>query len=102
MSPPPLSAPRPGRRGSESTASRPPTCCWPNCAMPQRRTESGVDMHGYLAVRTHDTKGCMRGCARTRDGGLDMLNISRFVRLLPALALLLFAWDAQAQSFRVQ
>ena len=31
-----------------------------------------------------------------------MLSISRFVRLLPALAVLLLAWDAQAQSFRVQ
>jgi FtsP/CotA-like multicopper oxidase with cupredoxin domain len=31
-----------------------------------------------------------------------MLSISRLVRLLPAVAILLFAWDAQAQSFRVQ
>ena len=31
-----------------------------------------------------------------------MLNIHRLVRLLPAMAVLLFAWDAQAQSFRVQ
>jgi FtsP/CotA-like multicopper oxidase with cupredoxin domain len=31
-----------------------------------------------------------------------MLNVFHFARLLPALALLLFAWNAQAQSFRVQ
>ena len=31
-----------------------------------------------------------------------MLSISRFVRLLPLMALVLLAWDAQAQSFRVQ
>lgn len=31
-----------------------------------------------------------------------LLNTSRLVRLLPALALLLFTWDAQAQSFMVQ
>ncbi len=31
-----------------------------------------------------------------------MLSFSRFVRLLPLMALLLLAWDAQAQSFRVQ
>ncbi len=31
-----------------------------------------------------------------------MLIIHRFVRLLPAMAVLLFAWDAHAQSFRVQ
>jgi FtsP/CotA-like multicopper oxidase with cupredoxin domain len=31
-----------------------------------------------------------------------MLSISRFVRVLPVAALVLLAWDAQAQSFRVQ
>ena len=31
-----------------------------------------------------------------------MLSISSFVRLLPAVAIFLCAWDAQAQSFRVQ
>src|SRR6266478_3968476 len=36
------------------------------------------------------------------NGGLDMLSIHRFVRLLPAMAVLLFAWGAVAQSFRVQ
>jgi len=36
------------------------------------------------------------------DGGLDMLSIHRLVRLLPAMAVLLFAWGAVAQSFRVQ
>src|SRR3989442_15526503 len=35
------------------------------------------------------------------DGGPDMLNIHCLARLLPAMAVLLFAWDAQAQSFRV-
>src|SRR5882724_1914980 len=36
------------------------------------------------------------------NGGLDMVSIHRFVRLLPAMAVLLFAWGAVAQSFRVQ
>src|SRR5467141_2279606 len=40
--------------------------------------------------------------SRRYDGGPDMLKIHRLVRLLPAMAVLLFAWDAQAQSFRVQ
>jgi FtsP/CotA-like multicopper oxidase with cupredoxin domain len=31
-----------------------------------------------------------------------MLNLSRFFRLLPVMALCLLAWDVQAQSFRVQ
>ncbi len=31
-----------------------------------------------------------------------MLNVSRFIRLLPLVALMLMAWDAQAQSFKVQ
>ena len=31
-----------------------------------------------------------------------MLIIHRLIRLLPAMAVLLFVWDAQAQSFRVQ
>jgi len=31
-----------------------------------------------------------------------MLNVSRLIRLLPLVALMLMAWDAQAQSFRVQ
>ena len=31
-----------------------------------------------------------------------MLNVSRLVRLLPVVAILWMAWDAQAQSFRVQ
>jgi len=31
-----------------------------------------------------------------------MLITYRLVRLLPAMAVLLFAWDARAQSFRVQ
>jgi FtsP/CotA-like multicopper oxidase with cupredoxin domain len=39
---------------------------------------------------------------RAWDGGLDMLNISRFIRLLPVAALMLIALGAQAQSFRVQ
>jgi FtsP/CotA-like multicopper oxidase with cupredoxin domain len=39
---------------------------------------------------------------RAWDGGLDMLNIRRFARVLTALALVPLAWDAQAQSFRVQ
>src|SRR6266478_3789263 len=39
---------------------------------------------------------------RAWDGGLDMLNIYRFIRLLPVAALMLIAWGAQAQSFRVQ
>ncbi len=38
----------------------------------------------------------------TWDGGLDMLRISRLMQLLPLLALTLMAWDAHAQSFRVQ
>src|SRR5207248_7780561 len=40
--------------------------------------------------------------ARGWDGGIDMLIIYRLVRRLPASAILLFAWGAQAQSFRVQ
>jgi FtsP/CotA-like multicopper oxidase with cupredoxin domain len=39
--------------------------------------------------------------AASGNGGLDMPSILRVVRLLP-LATLLFAWGAQAQSFRVQ
>ena len=31
-----------------------------------------------------------------------MLNVSRLIRLLPLVALMLMAWDAQAQSFKVQ
>src|SRR5437016_4834873 len=39
---------------------------------------------------------------RAWNGGPNMLIIFRLARLLPTLAVLLFAWDAQAQSFRVQ
>src|SRR5258705_3325025 len=102
MCPPASCAPRPARSGCVSTGSPRQTSCWPNCAMSQRRGEPGADMHSYLAVPTHGTQGSTRGCARTGYGGLDMLNVSHLVRLLPALALLLFAWEAQAQSFRVQ
>jgi FtsP/CotA-like multicopper oxidase with cupredoxin domain len=36
------------------------------------------------------------------DGGFEMLRISRFFRLLSAMAVFMLAWDAQAQNFRVQ
>src|SRR6267143_5828824 len=60
-----------------------------------------------MCSRRFDLQGT-DDCSRERavpahgDGGLDMLSIHRLVRLLPAMAVLLFAWGAVAQSFRVQ
>src|SRR5712671_2604093 len=60
-----------------------------------------------MCSRRFDLQGT-DDCSRERavpahgNGGLDMLSIHRFVRLLPAMAVLLFAWGAVAQSFRVQ
>jgi FtsP/CotA-like multicopper oxidase with cupredoxin domain len=54
------------------------------------------------AIQDQHCDSLGRRVARQSDGGLDMLRVSKLVRLLPALALSLLALEAQAQSFRVQ
>ena len=55
-----------------------------------------------LATRRDTTTTGPQEARTSADGGMDMMNDRTLVRLLSACGLMLFAFGAQAQSFRVQ